>query len=89
MNVFGVGDQNHGNHAFGFLCPLFDHEKAINKRWDVDPDQTCPIDEQLPHVLITAVRNRTINKLHRLNKRTFPAGTELADPLDDFQMLQH
>ncbi len=30
VNVFGADDQHHDNHAFRFLCPLFNHQKAVN-----------------------------------------------------------
>jgi hypothetical protein len=89
MNVLGLNDQDDDNHAFGLLCPLFHHQKAINKRRDRHPDEACPIDEQLRYALITAVRDRTIDKVHDLDKRTFAAGTKLADPFDDCEMLQH
>ena len=47
MDVFGLDDQRHCNHSFRFLCPLFDHQEAVTKRRDSDPDQTGRVDEQL------------------------------------------
>ena len=87
MNVFGADDQRDNDHAFGFLCPLFSDQEAVNKRWDGHPDQAGGFNEQFIYTPISAIYDFIGNEFNRFNKRAFAGEAKLADTFSDFYML--
>ena len=84
MYVPGVDNEHHHDETARLVCPLFDHQEAIDQVRDRHADQTCAIHQKLDNASMTAVLDRAADKVYRLNKRALAVRAELTDALYDF-----
>ena len=89
MNVLRMRHYRRDNRAFAFEGPLFDHQEAVDKRWDRDSGETRQIDEQLCLAVSPAVCESARNVRYRFDKRTLAAGSLVTEAFPDFQMFWH
>jgi hypothetical protein len=89
MNVFGTRDHRRNDHAARFSRPLFDHQEAINKRWDRHSYEACRNDKQLIDAPVPTVGDGLRDEIDGFDKSALATGPKFAYTCLDFQIICH
>jgi hypothetical protein len=70
-------------------CPFFDHQEAVDKRWDRHSDEARRDDEQFIDALIPAAGDSLCDEGDCFHERTLAAGPKFSYACHNLQLIGH